>query len=127
MLKRWFFPYFKKHKAVLALDLFFALLTTGNEIVLPMIIRKITEIATEDITQLTLSLIVKMALFYLVLKAVDVFAGYFMMFGILAWLYTGSVWGFIPDWFPDIFELWNMVERFSHTIDKLQREVNEKK
>lgn len=56
-----------------------------------------------------------------------VFAGYFMMFGILAWLYTGSVWGFIPDWFPDIFELWNMVERFSHTIDKLQREVNEKK
>lgn len=80
MLKRWFFPYFKKHKAVLALDLFFALLTTGNEIVLPMIIRKITEIATEDITQLTLSLIVKMALFYLVLKAVDVFAGYFMIY-----------------------------------------------
>ena len=80
MLKRWFFPYFKKHKAVLALDLFFALLTTGNEIVLPMIIRKITEIATEDITQLTMSLIVKMALFYLVLKAVDVFAGYFMIY-----------------------------------------------
>ena len=56
-----------------------------------------------------------------------VFAGYFLLFGIIAWLCTGSVWGFIPDWFPDIFELWDKVAGFSHTIDKLQKEVNEKK
>ena len=56
-----------------------------------------------------------------------VFAGYFLLFGIIAWLCTGSVWGFIPDWFPDIFELWDKVAGFSHTIDELQREVNGKK
>lgn len=56
-----------------------------------------------------------------------VFAGYLMIFGILSWLCTGSAWGFIPEWFPDIFELWNMVERFSHTIDDLQKEVDGKK
>ena len=58
---------------------------------------------------------------------VFVFGGYILLFGIIAWLCTGSVWGFIPDWFPDIFELWNIVEKFSHTIDKLQKEVDEKK
>ena len=80
MLKKWFFPYFRKHKAVLILDLFFALLTTGNEIILPMIIRKITDIATRDITQLTFSVISKMALIYFVLKLIDIFAGYFMIY-----------------------------------------------
>ena len=80
MLKKWFFPYFKKHKTVLILDLFFALLTTGNEIVLPMIIREITEIATDDITKLTFNLIFKMAAIYLVLKIIDIFAGYFMIY-----------------------------------------------
>ena len=80
MLKKWFFPYFRKHKAVLCLDLFFALLTTGNEIILPMIIREITDIATRDITQLTFSVISKMAIIYFVLKLLDIFAGYFMIY-----------------------------------------------
>ena len=33
MLRQWFLPYFKKHKGVVALDLFCAALTTLNEIV----------------------------------------------------------------------------------------------
>ena len=53
MLKKHFLPYFRKHKAVLALDLFCASLTTGCEIVLPMIVREITSIATTDISKLT--------------------------------------------------------------------------
>lgn len=80
MLKKWFFPYFKKHKAVLALDLFCATLTTLCEIVLPMLVRKITSIATTDISKLTLELILSLAAVYAVLKLVDMAAGYYMIY-----------------------------------------------
>ncbi len=80
MLKKWFFPYFKKHKAVLALDLFCAALTTGCEIVLPIIVREITSIATTDISKLTLKLILSLAAVYLVLKIIDMAAGYYMIY-----------------------------------------------
>lgn len=80
MLKKWFFPYFKKHKAVLALDLFCATLTTGCEIVLPMIVRKITSVATTDISKLTFELIFSLAAIYAVLKIIDMAAGYYMIY-----------------------------------------------
>lgn len=80
MLKKWFFPYFKKHKAVLALDLFCATLTTLCEIVLPMLVREITSIATTDISKLTLELILSLAAIYAVLKLVDMAAGYYMIY-----------------------------------------------
>ncbi len=80
MLKKHFFPYFKKHKAVLALDLFCAALTTGCEIVLPMIVREITSIATTDISKLTLELILTLTAVYAVLKIIDMAAGYYMIY-----------------------------------------------
>lgn len=80
MLKKHFIPYFKKHKAVLALDLFCAALTTGCEIVLPMIVREITSIATTDITKLTLELILTLTAVYAVLKLIDMAAGYYMIY-----------------------------------------------
>ncbi len=80
MLKKHFIPYFKKHKAVLALDLFCAALTTGCEIVLPMIVREITSIATTDISKLTLRLILSFAAVYVVLKLIDMAAGYYMIY-----------------------------------------------
>lgn len=80
MLKKWFFPYFLKHKKVLALDLFCAALTTGCEIVLPMIVREITSIATTDISKLTFELILSLAGIYLVLKIIDMAAGYYMIY-----------------------------------------------
>lgn len=80
MLKKWFFPYFKKHKAVLALDLFCATLTTLCEIVLPMLVREITSIATTDISKLTLELILSLAAVYAVLKLIDMAAGYYMIY-----------------------------------------------
>lgn len=49
------------------------------------------------------------------------------IFGVVAWLCTGSIWGWIPDRFPDIFKLWNKVEKLSHTINDIQKEVDEKK
>ena len=80
MLKKHFIPYFRKHKAVLALDLFCAALTTGCEIVLPMIVRKITSIATTDIAGLTLELILSLTAVYVVLKVIDMAAGYYMIY-----------------------------------------------
>ncbi|MBQ6601674.1 MAG: ABC transporter ATP-binding protein, partial [Clostridia bacterium] len=73
-------PYFRKHKAVLALDLFCAALTTGCEIVLPMIVREITGIATTDISKLTFELIFSLAAVYVVLKIIDMAAGYYMIY-----------------------------------------------
>lgn len=80
LLKKYFIPYFKKHKAVLMLDLFCALLTTGCEIVLPMIIREITSVATTDITKLTWQMILSCAVLYGVLKLIDMAAGYYMIY-----------------------------------------------
>lgn len=80
LLKNHFFPYFKKHKAVLMLDLFCALLTTGCEIVLPMLIREITAVATTDISKLTVEFILSLAAVYGVLKLIDMAAGYYMIY-----------------------------------------------
>ncbi len=80
MLLKWFLPYFKKHKGVLCLDLVCALLTTLCELVLPMIIREITSIATTDLSALTMSLVVRMAAVYIILKIVDMVAGYYMIY-----------------------------------------------
>ena len=80
LLKKHFIPYFKKHKSVLMLDLFCALLTTGCEIVLPMIIREITSVATTDISKLTWQLILSLAALYGVLKLIDMAAGYYMIY-----------------------------------------------
>lgn len=80
MLKKWFLPYFKKHKAVLILDLFCATLTTLCEIVLPMIVRKITSVATTDISMLTFEMIFSLAALYAILKIIDMAAGYYMIY-----------------------------------------------
>mgnify|MGYP002734976104 CR=1 FL=1 len=66
VMLKWFLPYFKKHKKVLVLDLFCAALTTGAELILPMMVREITNIATTDISKLTLELILSMAAVYAV-------------------------------------------------------------
>lgn len=80
LLRKHFIPYFKRHKAVLVLDLFCALLTTGCEIVLPMIIREITSVATTDLSKLTWELIVSLAAVYGVLKLIDMAASYYMIY-----------------------------------------------
>lgn len=77
LLKR-FLPYFKKHKGVLIMDLFCAALTTVCELVLPMIIRHITNTGVNDLASLTIGLIGKMSLLYLALRVVDCLAYYYM-------------------------------------------------
>ncbi len=77
LMKR-FLPYYKNHKKVMITDLFCAALTTICELVLPMIIRHITDTGLHDMASLTVSLIGKMALLYLVLRIVDCMANYYM-------------------------------------------------
>ena len=77
LMKR-FLPYYKNHTRVMVTDLFCAALTTICELVLPMIIRHITDTGLNDMASLTASLIGKMALLYLVLRIVDCMANYYM-------------------------------------------------
>ena len=73
-----FLPYFKKYRLILILDLLCAMLTTVCDIVLPLIVRHVTDIAMNDIAALTVSLVLKLGALYLVLRGVDVFAHYYM-------------------------------------------------
>lgn len=73
-----FLPYYKKYRFILVCDLLCAALTTVCELVLPMIVRKITETATSDILALTTSLILKVAVLYIFLRFVDTLANFYM-------------------------------------------------
>ncbi len=77
-LVRRMLPYFKPYKKTLVLDLFCASLTTVCEIVLPMIIRHMTNTALSDIAQLTRQLVLGLGLLYFVLRIIDSAAGYYM-------------------------------------------------
>ena len=59
-------------------DLFCAALTTVCELVLPMIVRKITDAATAEVMSLTAELIVTCGVVYLILRLVDAAANYYM-------------------------------------------------
>lgn len=73
-----FLPYFKDHKGVIALDLFCAGLTTICELVLPMILRYITNTGINDIGALTVSVILRLAGLYVILKIVECAANFYM-------------------------------------------------
>ncbi len=73
-----FIPYYKKHKWVLISDLVCASLTTLCELVLPMIVREITDAATAGVAQLTIDLIAKSGILYIVLRIIDTAAQYYM-------------------------------------------------
>lgn len=73
-----FLPYFSKYKWWVLLDLFCAGLTTINELVLPMILRFLTNTGLNNAANLTGDLIFNIALLYIVLKIIDVIAYAFM-------------------------------------------------
>lgn len=70
-------PYFKKYKFILLFDLFCAALTTVSDMVLPMILRRITNAGLGKFT-LTQEMVLRMAGLLLVMKIIDLFAGYYM-------------------------------------------------
>ncbi len=77
-LIRRFVPYFRPHKSVLGMDLFFAALTTVCELALPLILRYLTDIGANDPASLTIATIGKLGVFYLALRVVEVVAQYYM-------------------------------------------------
>lgn len=77
LIKR-FAPYFKKYRWIIALDLFCASLTTICELVLPLIIRFITDRGMNDMASLTVGVIVRIGALYLLLRIIDAAANYFM-------------------------------------------------
>ena len=77
LIKR-FMPYYKKYTGIMFLDLFCAALTTVCELVLPMMVREITDRATNNVTALTLKFVVTVGIIYLLLRAIDTAANYYM-------------------------------------------------
>ena len=73
-----FAPYFKKYKGVLLLDLCCAALTTVCEIVLPLIVRYITDTGINNLAALTVGMILRIGGFYVLLRIMDAAANYYM-------------------------------------------------
>lgn len=70
-------PYFKKYKFILMFDLFCAALTTLTDMVLPMILRRLTNAGLGTYT-LTREMIFRMSGLLLIMKIIDLFAGFYM-------------------------------------------------
>ncbi len=85
LLKR-FLPYYKKYWKIVLIDLMCAGLTTICELVLPMIIRYITNAGMNDLASLTVSVILRLGALYFCLRIVDTMANFYMA-------YTGHVMG----------------------------------
>lgn len=85
LMKR-FLPYYKKYWKIVVIDLFCAGLTTICELVLPMIIRFITNAGMSDLASLTVAMILRLGMLYLCLRIIDTMANFYMA-------YTGHVMG----------------------------------
>ncbi len=85
-LIRRFLPYYKKHIPTIVFDLFCAALTTVSEILLPLIMREITNTGLADSALLTVSYVLRVGVLYLVLRLIDAAAFYYMA-------YVGHVMG----------------------------------
>lgn len=73
-----FLPYYRKHKGVVLLDLICASLTTVCELVLPMILKNITNAGVNDLASLTFEYIGQMAALYLILRVIECIANFYM-------------------------------------------------
>lgn len=85
LLKR-FIPYYRKYVGIMVMDLFCAALTTVFELVLPLILRYITNIGMNDLASLTVRTIITIGVVYFVLRIIDGMASFYMA-------YTGHVMG----------------------------------
>ena len=77
LIKR-FIPYYKPYVGIMVIDLLCAALTTICELVLPMIVREITDRATNEIEKLTIGFVLFVGAGYLILRLIDTAANYFM-------------------------------------------------
>ncbi|MDO5348421.1 MAG: ABC transporter ATP-binding protein [Lachnospiraceae bacterium] len=85
-LLRRFLPYYGPYKKVMLFDLFCASLTTICEMVLPLILRYITNQGLQDLASLTVRTVIWIGAFYFFLRIIDGLASFYMA-------YTGHVMG----------------------------------
>lgn len=107
-LLRRFLPYYRKYKFILFFDLFCAALTSVCELVLPLILRFLTNSAMNSLQSLTVRTVVSLGLIYFGLRVIDGLAAYYMA-------YTGHVMGVYieTDMRHDAFEhLQKLSDRF---------------
>ena len=71
-------PYFASYRGILFTDLLCAGLTTVSEIILPVILRYLTNLGVKDIRLITPHVIARLALLFFVIKAVEILAAYYM-------------------------------------------------
>lgn len=86
VLMKWFAPYYKKYWGTMAVDLLCASLTTVCELVLPLILRYITNQALQDAAVLSAGMILRLGGLYFGLRIIDAVAAYYMA-------YNGHVMG----------------------------------
>ena len=77
-LIRRFLPYYRPYVPTLIKDLLCAALTTLCELVLPVIIRQITNTGMNNFAALSVSYILRFALLYFVLRIIDTLANFYM-------------------------------------------------
>ena len=75
---RRFLPYYKKYLPLIVLDLICAGITSVCEIVLPLIVRYLTDLGINSPQSITVEIILKVAALYTVLRLIDCGAYYFM-------------------------------------------------
>lgn len=77
-LLKHFIPYFRPRLPVMLLDLFCAALTTVCDLVLPLIVRYITNLGATNLEALTVSVVLRLSTLYILLRIIDTAANYFM-------------------------------------------------
>ncbi|OUN39904.1 thiamine ABC transporter permease [Faecalibacterium sp. An77] len=73
-----FWPYERKYWRTMVFDLFCAALTCICDLVLPLILRYITNTAVNDLAALTVGVVLKLGFVYFVLRLIDGLAAYYM-------------------------------------------------
>ncbi|MBO5514170.1 MAG: ABC transporter ATP-binding protein [Mogibacterium sp.] len=98
-LRKRFYPYFKPYWHILVFDLLCASLTSACDLILPVIVRYITNTVSYSPGSLTIDIVVRITVVYLILRLIDVAANYYMQ-------NTGHVMGarIETDMRSDLFE-----------------------
>ncbi|MBQ9140347.1 MAG: ABC transporter ATP-binding protein [Lachnospiraceae bacterium] len=73
-----FVPYYSRYKRILVFDLICAAMTTVCEMVLPLIMRYITNEGINDLANLSVEIIVRLGILYLILRIIDSLANFYM-------------------------------------------------
>ena len=81
-----FMPYYRKYVGIMLMDLFCAALTTVCELVLPLILRYITNLGMTSLSTLTVQTILTIGALYFALRVIDALANFYMA-------YNGHVMG----------------------------------